>query len=242
MAVRAIPRRSSAPRPRRQRAVHDINNQLAVLQGGIEILRHELAQDGEDENTQAILDDLEGAARAMAQLASTAVGVAEPAVAAESDLLVVASVARRVRWLVGDAVHVWVDLPERLPRFRADPVDVERSVVNLVRNAAEAAQGGACLTLTARLECRGVPRAHLHGTIPPGAWVVIEVWDSGPGMAPELVRRVFEAGASTSSEPGRGVGLNSVAAAVQRSGGHAVCVSSPGHGTRFELYFPALIG
>jgi signal transduction histidine kinase len=66
----------------------------------------------------------------------------------------------------------------------------------------------------------------------------IEVEDDGPGMPPEVEKRVFEPFFTTKGAEGTGLGLANVYAAMQRHGGSITLVTSPGKGTRFRLWFP----
>jgi signal transduction histidine kinase len=70
------------------------------------------------------------------------------------------------------------------------------------------------------------------------AWV--RVADDGPGMTPEIERRVFEPFFTTKGDAGTGLGLAMVFAFVERSGGRISLDTSPGHGAAFTLRFPAV--
>lgn len=96
------------------------------------------------------------------------------------------------------------------------------SIVNLVLNATEAMPSGGTISLST-----GSDGTH--------AWIVVE--DEGPGMPPEVERRVFEPFFTTKAE-GTGLGLANVYAFVRRHGGTVEVRTAPGAGTRFTLRFP----
>jgi CheY-like chemotaxis protein len=74
-----------------------------------------------------------------------------------------------------------------------------------------------------------------------GAFVELCVEDSGHGIAPELVERIFEPFYSTKETgKGTGMGLAIVHGIVHEHGGHVVVESAPGRGSRFRVLFPAL--
>ena len=70
-----------------------------------------------------------------------------------------------------------------------------------------------------------------------GSWV--EVADDGPGMPPEVAKRVFEPFFTTKGEEGTGLGLAMVYATMQRANGNVVLDTAEGKGTRFRLEFRA---
>jgi signal transduction histidine kinase len=96
-------------------------------------------------------------------------------------------------------------------------------LVNLMKNAREAMQGRGTLSLSARS--------------PEAGWVEMRVGDDGPGMAPEVRERVFEAYFST-KDGGSGLGLAIVKHNVEIYGGEIRAESELGRGTRFILTFP----
>jgi signal transduction histidine kinase len=97
-------------------------------------------------------------------------------------------------------------------------------LVNLMQNAREAMQGQGTLRLAARAR--------------EGGTVEIVIQDSGPGMVPEVLERVFEAYYST-KEGGTGLGLAIVKHNVEIYGGQIRAESELGQGTRFTLSLPA---
>jgi C4-dicarboxylate-specific signal transduction histidine kinase len=76
----------------------------------------------------------------------------------------------------------------------------------------------------------------IHGRA--AGWFVIEVQDSGAGIAPEALKRIFEFGFTTKKD-GHGFGLHSSAILAQELGGHLAGFSDgPGHGAQFALRLP----
>ena len=112
-----------------------------------------------------------------------------------------------------------------LPRAMADVAQLRQLLLNLVRNAREAMPGGGSLRVTTR-----------GG----GAWVDIEVRDSGPGIEPSRLQRIFDP-FFTTKERGTGLGLSMAQEIAQEHGGRLTCESKPGAGTQFTLHLPALV-
>jgi signal transduction histidine kinase len=107
---------------------------------------------------------------------------------------------------------------------RARRSELATAVVNLIVNATEALGERGRISVTT-------------GTDDGGAWVEVE--DDGPGMPPEIERRVFEPFFTTKVE-GTGLGLALTYAFVQRHGGRATLTTAPGRGTSIRLWFPGL--
>ncbi len=99
--------------------------------------------------------------------------------------------------------------------------EVVSALVNLVVNAVDA--GASSITLRS-------------GQDAGGSWV--EVADDGPGMPPEVAKRVFEPFFTTKGAEGTGLGLSMVYATMQRHGGAVTLDSKQGDGTTFRLWFP----
>lgn len=101
-----------------------------------------------------------------------------------------------------------------------DPVGLSRALYNLVENACAA------------MEDNGILRFSIVGP-------TIEIHDSGPGIPPDLIPRVFEPFFSTKGERGTGLGLAIVRDVMRRHGGSATVKSKPGEGASFCLRFRA---
>jgi CheY-like chemotaxis protein len=79
----------------------------------------------------------------------------------------------------------------------------------------------------------------VHDDVAPDQYVVLSVTDTGSGMSPELMAKVFEPFFSTKPEgKGTGLGLSTVYGFVKQTGGHVKLYSEVGHGTTIKMYFP----
>jgi CheY-like chemotaxis protein len=98
---------------------------------------------------------------------------------------------------------------------------------------------GGELTLSADAERVDEAEAKARVPMPPGAWVVVRVADTGSGMPPETQARAFEPFFTTKG-PGKGTGLGlpMVYATMKQCGGFVFIDSDVGRGTTIELYFP----
>ena len=93
-------------------------------------------------------------------------------------------------------------IPARLPTLQVDPILIEQVLVNLLKNAAESIDAAHRPTSRRHVELRVVPRIESEQRV-----VEFSVTDTGQGLAPEVLDRLFEAFFSTKAE-GMGIGLN----------------------------------
>ncbi len=126
---------------------------------------------------------------------------------------------------------------------KVDPRKLDRVIVNLVRNAEDAMpEGGGRITI----RTRNVPAAALQGRLAEvmtvGDYVLIEVEDTGQGIPPEVMEKIFEPFYTTKPMgKGTGLGLATVYGIVKQSGGYVFCDSEVGKGTTFRIYLPRYV-
>jgi len=123
---------------------------------------------------------------------------------------------------------------------KADPTQIHQLVMNIAANAAYAMQekGG---TLTVKLEdvSLGEARDMQLADLPAGPYVRLTMGDTGHGMPPEVVERIFEPYFTTKPQgEGTGLGLSVVHGIVKAHGGHLIVKSVFGRGATFEIYLP----
>jgi len=127
-----------------------------------------------------------------------------------------------------------------LPRILAEAAQLQQVLVSLVRNAVEAMGEGGTVSLlvSARtLSAQDVAGLTLGQGIEPARYVEFEIRDTGEGIAPENLPRLFEP-FYTSRFHGRGLGLWAVAGALRRHAGGLRVESQAGQGSSFFAYFP----
>jgi CheY-like chemotaxis protein len=120
-----------------------------------------------------------------------------------------------------------------------DVAQLEAAIANLATNARDAMPDGGQLTIVTRNTRLDEDYAQRYDEVAPGDYVLIEVTDTGGGMAPEVLQHIFEP-FFTTKEPGHGtgLGLSMVFGFMKQSGGHISAYSEVGHGTTFRLYLP----
>jgi signal transduction histidine kinase len=121
------------------------------------------------------------------------------------------------------AVSIRTDCPRDLPDIDADPGMLQQALVNLALNACQAMPSGGTL----EFRCRPAG----------GRRVEVAVSDTGVGIAPEHLQRIFDL-YFTTKEGGSGIGLSLVYRTVQLHDGEIAVESTPGRGTTFRLLLP----
>jgi two-component system, cell cycle sensor histidine kinase and response regulator CckA len=219
---------------------HDFNNILTGIRGFSQMALEELQGHVAREDVEEIRRSTDRAVELTRQL--LAFGrrqVLQPRVV---DLdRTIREMQRMLHQMAGDDVNFTLELGSDLPPACVDPAQIEQVLVNLVVNARDAIAGTGRIALRTRAATVREPRPLLPtGTLEPGRYAVIEVEDTGSGIPPDLVERIFEPFFSTKGETkGTGLGLSTVYGVVEQSGGVLDLDTEPGRGTRFTIYLPA---
>ena len=217
---------------------HDFNNLLTGIQGNTSLM---LLEAGDNASFRERLVGIEEHVRRGAELTKQLLSFAQtgryqvkPISLNEAVEKMADMFGRTKREIV---IHK--SFAEDLWTVEADQVEIERLLLNLFVNAAQAMPGGGHLYLTtANVELSG--RYVQPFQLPPGRYVRVSTTDTGIGMDEQTRARVFEP-FFTSRETGQGTGLGlaSAYATVKGHGGIINVYSEKGRGTTFDVYLPA---
>ena len=220
---------------------HDFRNMLSVV-----LTCSELAADGATPpvDREVLLREVRDAATRAATLATRLMQVGKDNAEDLQHLDVAAllgALTPTLRRLLGGRGELAVTVPDGVPLYvRGDAADLEQALTNLCLNARDALGNSGRVTVEATLE--RVEAEGLVNGLPtrPGLHVVLTVSDTGVGIDPDHVARIFEP-YFTTKEPGQGTGLGlaTVYATCKRHGGWVAVDTSLGEGSRFRLYLPA---
>jgi two-component system cell cycle sensor histidine kinase/response regulator CckA len=143
--------------------------------------------------------------------------------------------------VVGEDVVIDLQLDGTLGVVRADPGQVEQVIMNLVVNASDAMPGGGRITIATQNVRVDDPESRPHPTLRHGEYVVLRVTDTGIGMDSGTMSHVFDPFFTTKETgKGTGLGLATVYAITERSGGVVTVRSAPGDGAEFAVYLPRI--
>jgi len=148
--------------------------------------------------------------------------------------------------LIGEDIRLALRLAETVPAVMADPGQIEQIMINLVVNAADALRDlppgkKREITVETRMETVTAPEDVTLDRLAPGAYVVLTVRDTGPGMPEDIVAKIFDPFFTTKGVgKGTGLGLSTVYGIVKQNEGDILVDSRPGEGTTFDIYWPAV--
>jgi CheY-like chemotaxis protein len=220
---------------------HDLNNLLMVITAGLRVLRPEGAADGVERD--AVQNAVERAAQHAKDLLQQLLALArrEPAEPVQADLnFLIGEAALLAGQLADSLVTLEVVAHHRPLNALVAPGDVLQALLNLCRNACDAMPLGGRLTLSAEPAFIGPSDAAANSDRRIGSFIRLRVADTGTGIPPEVVARMFEPFVTTKPVGrGTGLGLSRVHDSVRNAGGWVECNTTVGRGTRFDLYFPA---
>jgi two-component system, NtrC family, sensor kinase len=209
---------------------HEINNPIAVMQGNLEVIRDLMGSRAETAKTEFRLIDEQ--MHRISEIVTKLLQFAEPEeYAGYLEQHAVADIVSDSLPLVQHLLKkttITVEREDHASRLvRMNRTELQQVLVNLIVNGIHAMPDGGRLALrTFDLDMDGRPG------------IVIEVADTGAGMTPEVMQRVFDAFFTTKRREGTGLGLSISQMLVTRQGGRISVESELGKGTTFTVWLP----
>jgi two-component system cell cycle sensor histidine kinase/response regulator CckA len=141
--------------------------------------------------------------------------------------------------LIGEQIKLKVEHGKGIWPVRADLVQLEQVIINLVVNARDAMPDGGDISLRTQNVMRHEAEAMSYNGMPAAEYVLIEVEDEGTGIDPEIIEKIFDPFFSTKElGKGTGLGLSMVYGIVKQTGGFIYADSVLGKGTNFRIFLP----
>jgi PAS domain S-box-containing protein len=213
---------------------HDFNNILQVISGATDMIRQEaLSPQGRN-----FLEMAERAARRGGYLTNHLLSYSRKQALNPKPLdlhELLDNLSSMLSRTLGTHILLTIDVAPSVGRVCADRALLETALVNLAINASHAMPHGGTLHV-------GVTSAPAKpfGPLTPGAYVVIAVSDTGTGMTPQVLDCIFDPFFTTKGNEGTGLGLAMVQGFSRQSGGEIIAASTPGKGSRFEIWLPEI--
>ncbi|MGQ3675710.1 ATP-binding protein [Xanthobacter sp. TB0139] len=217
---------------------HDFNNVLTAILGYCDLLltKHRPSDPSFPDIMQIRQNANRAAALVRQLLAFSRRQTLRPQVIELTD--VISDVSELLRRLIGERITLEVHHARDLWPVKVDVNQFEQVIVNLVVNARDAMPDGGTLTL----RTSNVPDtacATYGQELAAGDYVLVEVADTGTGIPPDVIDKIFEPFFSTKDVgKGTGLGLSTVYGIVQQTGGAILAASELGQGTTFRVFLP----
>ena len=224
---------------------HDFNNILASVMGYVVLAEERVTDEGDAKSVEYLDQALASCRRArnliQQMLTFSRGGRGEPR--ALSLAAVVHDAMPMLRSALPSALAIDIEVDDAVPAVWMDEVQAHQVLLNLAINARDAMPEGGKLRI-------GVARCELHDAVCTscraavnGSHIELSVVDSGKGIDPGLLERIFDPFFSTKA-PGRGsgMGLSMVHGIVHEHGGHVIVESDWGKGSRFRILLPEHAG
>ena len=217
---------------------HDFNNYLTVINGYCEML---LGGPDAGPELRESLEEIRAAGARAASITQQLLAFSRKQIATPRVLSlnqVVTDSGQLLRRLIGEDIEIVTRLHAQPGNVMADPLQLGQVLMNLAINARDAMpDGGQIVIETGQGEIDQA--AASASAARPGRYALLSVTDAGAGMSPDVQERIFEPFFTTKGAgTGTGLGLSTAYGIVHQAGGWIDVRSSPGSGSRFEIWLP----
>ncbi|MDP1027737.1 PAS domain-containing protein [Sphingomonas sp. KR1UV-12] len=220
---------------------HDFNNMLTGVIGAMDIMRRRLA-DGRTDDLNRFMDAATQSAQRAAALTARLLAFSRRQsldIRATDIGALLTSLQDLLQRSVREDIVLRVVQGTDLPKATTDANQLENAILNLVINARDAMPEGGTLTVETSVVVLDEAYVATRGDAAPGRYVMVAVSDTGVGIAPDVLERIFEPFFSTKPMgEGTGLGLSMVYGFARQSGGQVRVHSQVGQGTSVKLFLP----
>ncbi|MBT3185535.1 MAG: PAS domain S-box protein [Nitrospina sp.] len=220
---------------------HNFNNILAIIFGNVELA----TDDVPDENPATEnLEEIRHASIRAKDMVRQLLSFSRKADEKNKHLNVAPIIndsLKMLRTAIPASVEFKTHVTDEACNILGDEAQINQVVMNLVTNAAHAMSEEGLMEVTLKNIQLQEEKTCFDWVLSPGDYVILKVRDSGEGMTPETMARIFEPYYTTKDiGKGTGMGLSVVHGILKRFDGGIRVESEPSKGTLFEAYFPAL--
>jgi len=212
---------------------HDFNNLLTIIMGNVSFA---MLNAKAMEAVGKCLRDIQGGAARARDLTQQLLTFAKGGSPLRSTVSMTSIVQDMSEFILrGSSARCEFDFPPELWNASVDKDQTAQVVQNLVLNAVQAMPNGGIIRISLRNEVVG---PGFRAGLSPGRYVRLAIADSGAGISPDILPRIFEP-YFTTKRVGSGLGLATVYSIVRKHQGHIEVTSARGKGTTFTLWLPA---
>jgi len=145
------------------------------------------------------------------------------------------------RYMIGNKIALKLDLHPQLENIKADPVQINQVIMNLVINARDAMPDGGILMVKTENFIEKRENCSHQPEIRSNFFISISIQDTGVGIDKAVLNHIFEPYFSTKSRrDGNGIGLTTVQEIVKQYNGWIKVQSEPEQGSLFQIFLPSL--
>ena len=222
---------------------HDFANLLTLISGYSEIL---LGRISPSDPSRPELEEIRKAANRGSGLTSQLLAfcrrhAVEPQVLDLNALVL--DMQSMLRRMIGEHIDLVTQLGVGLDNVKADPGQIGQVIMNLAINARDAMPRGGKISIRTANADLGPEHERVRVGMQPGAYVALQVVDTGHGMDAETLAHVFEPFFTTKAKgKGTGLGLATVYSIIKQGNGDVSVESELGRGTTFTIYLPRAAG
>jgi signal transduction histidine kinase/ActR/RegA family two-component response regulator len=220
---------------------HDFNNILTAI-GGFAHLLNDLLEN-KDKDSAECVEHISLAVKFGKNLTSNLLTFGRKQIINPVNVelrQIINTISDMLKTLVTEEIELKISTAEDESPIFADPYQIGQMIINLCTNAKDAMPLGGELHIKTGLLALSEKYTGKHATIPPGAYMMLSVRDTGTGMDEKTMDRIFEPFFSTKhSGKGTGLGLTIVQSIVQQHNGFIDMESEVNKGTTFKIFFPA---
>ena len=220
---------------------HDFNNILTAISGYVDLARMDL---GDPKPRNYIEKALQACGRAK-QLVAQILTFGRKTSAADTLILsfssAVEEAVRFLRPLIPSSIAIDLSVSDNSCFVRANAIEIQQIILNLCTNAAHAIGANPGRITIAVQRAGSLLPPDIRNRNNPHGWVQLVISDSGPGIARDHLRKVFDPYFTTKTKSsGTGLGLSVVSGIVRSYEGSVRVDSDPGNGARFEIFLPCV--
>lgn len=215
-----------------RKVFHEAGNPLSIINNYLSSIRKKLPDTNNLHQELDILrEEIERVTKIVRQMSSLP-EISPPAAALDINTLIESMLVLYGKTLfTSRGITVEKSLDPLLKPTACNRDSLKQVMVNLWNNASDAMSGGGCIAISTHSDVNQDGRSYIE----------IRMSDTGPGLPPDVMQRLFQP-----LEPGRrpgnaGVGLSIVAGLVEQLNGRITCLSKAGQGTNFSILLPKIL-
>ncbi|HGY55382.1 MAG TPA: hybrid sensor histidine kinase/response regulator [Caldithrix abyssi] len=222
---------------------HDFNNILGGILGYASLMKLQMPK---EDRFYKFVDSIEKSAVRGADLTNQLLVFAKrgnPQLTRVSINDIVKDSVKIIRSTFPKYIQIETNLAEDIPFVLSDEAQLHQVMMNLCVNARDAIEGQGTITINTKNLTIDKEIAIQHNVTQENSYVVVEVADTGVGIDPDTLKHIFEPFFSTKEQgKGSGLGLSMIYGFVHSQNGFIDVESTPGRGSIFRIFLPAIPG